>query len=236
MSDIRFNCPSCRQSLEAPPDMVGQVIDCPSCTKPIEIPTRPTPRVETPPPPTHSPPTPRPSQPPPTTRSAQPPSTATANVLPKILGVLVLIAIMVGGFFAYNFWKDQERRKAEAPFYVAAKEAIDQAHRMQSAVNVGLNYQKYGDEVIALATKIDDLLRAAAETGVENLNPDAKLFCTHIIEASESYRSALERWGYKIKDQYSFTGDSNSKMMQADWLKASDETIEADRVYMRLQK
>lgn len=38
MSDIKFNCPACSQSLEAPTEMAGQLIDCPSCKKPMEIP------------------------------------------------------------------------------------------------------------------------------------------------------------------------------------------------------
>lgn len=40
MSDIKFNCPHCQQSLEASHEMLGQVVDCPACTKPIEIPLR----------------------------------------------------------------------------------------------------------------------------------------------------------------------------------------------------
>lgn len=38
MPDIKFQCPSCNQSLEAPADMRGQLIDCPSCSQPIEVP------------------------------------------------------------------------------------------------------------------------------------------------------------------------------------------------------
>lgn len=37
MPDIHFNCPQCRQSLEAPTDMVGQLIECPSCKQTIEV-------------------------------------------------------------------------------------------------------------------------------------------------------------------------------------------------------
>ena len=37
MSDYKFNCPHCRQSLEAPADMVGQLIDCPACNRTIEV-------------------------------------------------------------------------------------------------------------------------------------------------------------------------------------------------------
>ncbi len=38
MSDFKFTCPYCQQSLEAPQDMLGTVIDCPSCNKRIQIP------------------------------------------------------------------------------------------------------------------------------------------------------------------------------------------------------
>jgi predicted RNA-binding Zn-ribbon protein involved in translation (DUF1610 family) len=37
MSDFNFNCISCGQSLEAPAEMVGQLIDCPSCGQIIEV-------------------------------------------------------------------------------------------------------------------------------------------------------------------------------------------------------
>lgn len=37
MSDFQFNCSSCGQSLEAPADMVGQLIDCPSCGDTVEV-------------------------------------------------------------------------------------------------------------------------------------------------------------------------------------------------------
>lgn len=38
MSDIKFFCPKCRQPLEAPADIAGQLIDCPTCNTPVEIP------------------------------------------------------------------------------------------------------------------------------------------------------------------------------------------------------
>ena len=37
MTDIVFSCPHCRQSIEAPPDMAGQLIECPSCKQTIEV-------------------------------------------------------------------------------------------------------------------------------------------------------------------------------------------------------
>lgn len=39
MDNIKFNCPACSQSLEAPPDMAGEQIECPTCEKEITIPT-----------------------------------------------------------------------------------------------------------------------------------------------------------------------------------------------------
>ena len=37
MSDIRFMCPHCTQSIEAPEDMRGQILDCPNCSKPVQV-------------------------------------------------------------------------------------------------------------------------------------------------------------------------------------------------------
>jgi len=46
MSDIKFNCPTCTQPLEAPPEMAGQLIECPKCKKSLEIPSLPHPAPE----------------------------------------------------------------------------------------------------------------------------------------------------------------------------------------------
>ena len=40
VSDIHFNCPACRQSLEAPSELANQLTDCPKCGEVIEVPTR----------------------------------------------------------------------------------------------------------------------------------------------------------------------------------------------------
>jgi tetratricopeptide (TPR) repeat protein len=41
MGDYEFNCPHCKQLLEAPADMLGQSIDCPNCNKYIQLPKSP---------------------------------------------------------------------------------------------------------------------------------------------------------------------------------------------------
>ena len=38
MPDINFDCPLCKQNLDAPEDMAGLCIECPSCGKSIRIP------------------------------------------------------------------------------------------------------------------------------------------------------------------------------------------------------
>jgi len=38
MSDLKINCPHCNQSLEAPPELLGETVDCPACNKPIDVP------------------------------------------------------------------------------------------------------------------------------------------------------------------------------------------------------
>jgi hypothetical protein len=63
MSEFKFNCPHCNQSLEAPEEMLGDTIECPACKGFIQLPAyapKPTPqmkktplRVSTPPPTPH---------------------------------------------------------------------------------------------------------------------------------------------------------------------------------------
>lgn len=40
MSDITFACPKCHQSLDAPEEIVGNLIECPTCKLIIEVPIR----------------------------------------------------------------------------------------------------------------------------------------------------------------------------------------------------
>ena len=38
MADIKFSCSGCGQVLEAPPEMVGELVECPSCQHQFSIP------------------------------------------------------------------------------------------------------------------------------------------------------------------------------------------------------
>ena len=48
MPNIQLKCPQCDQALEAPAEMLGQLMDCPACGEPIEVQKAP---VKLPPPP-----------------------------------------------------------------------------------------------------------------------------------------------------------------------------------------
>ena len=37
MTEIKFDCPHCGQSMEAPPEMLGDMVDCPFCSKSIVV-------------------------------------------------------------------------------------------------------------------------------------------------------------------------------------------------------
>ena len=51
MADFKFNCPHCKQSLEASEEMLGQTINCPACNGAIELPAPTTRRAVYAPPP-----------------------------------------------------------------------------------------------------------------------------------------------------------------------------------------
>ena len=37
MPNIQFKCPHCDQSIEAPAEMLDQLMDCPACGEPVEV-------------------------------------------------------------------------------------------------------------------------------------------------------------------------------------------------------
>jgi len=37
--DVVFECPNCRQWLEAPPDMIALFVECPTCKEIIKVPS-----------------------------------------------------------------------------------------------------------------------------------------------------------------------------------------------------
>jgi DNA-directed RNA polymerase subunit M/transcription elongation factor TFIIS len=40
MPDIHFECPKCKQTLDAPEELAAQLLECPTCKETIEVPVR----------------------------------------------------------------------------------------------------------------------------------------------------------------------------------------------------
>ena len=225
MSDIRFKCSFCKQSLDAPEDMIGQLVDCPSCKNTIEVPfSRPKVEVKQ-----------QISRKPLLSRREEfiqrlnqprdfPPGTSRV-----VLIVLVIIVLIGGATFAYNYW---ERRQNEAPIILAAKEALDEVHKMQSATKIGVNYQKYGDQLIVLSAKADNLLRAKKDLDVEHAY--ASGFGDKLQDILSAYKCAFDDWGFKITCT-SKTGDAKQEeRIREDWDRASEDVIQLDWEYAML--
>lgn len=102
MSDFKFNCPHCEQSLEAPEDMLGQTIECPSCNGSIQLP-KPEPKPAPPrPAPKKKIVTHRPSIP---SRETTPQRSASPSAMPtekfgvrQIVGIVGAIVLFIGVF------------------------------------------------------------------------------------------------------------------------------------------
>lgn len=233
MSDIRFECPACKQSLEAPADMGGELIDCPSCNNTLEVPI------------SKSKPNGAVTQP---IRSDQEQYSIRSSrrkewsellwqerkfppVLFSVLQVLLSAsAVIVGISYGYRLFENYKKAKSEEPFIQVAKDAIDEAHKMESAINVGLNFQKYGDQLIVLSAKVDNLIRLKQDTGVQSLR--AKEFCDRFLETRDAYKCALRDWEFKIT--HTTEDDDRARdleKMQEDWRIASENIDYLDWEY-----
>lgn len=100
MSDYKFDCPRCGQSLEAPEEMMGEAIDCPSCNGQIQIPKPAQPdRPRT---------VARPSRP----AISTPPAKSKRNLTPLIVAGFALL--IVGGVATF-FIIAKDPHKVEVP-------------------------------------------------------------------------------------------------------------------------
>ena len=93
MQELKFNCPHCKQPLEAPEDYFGQTIECPSCNGSIQVPMPPG-RV----------PAPQNTYIPPQSPSSRPNSEVKTNVKQgALIGALVCFAIGIVLMF-FSLW------------------------------------------------------------------------------------------------------------------------------------
>lgn len=179
MTDIRFACPECSQSLEAPSDMAGNEIDCPTCKKRISIPA-----VRPVPPPTS----------PPKVRSPVVVIGAVAAALAAMLIVsIVVLAVVIGGqrsstknagdsSSSHGLFRESRKEKQKASTLRAWRDlqAIDnQLGQTQFAtLSARLRQQAYSYSTIDLSD-VDTILQKHLQECVSTCQEAAEL-CAEI--------------------------------------------------------
>lgn len=112
MTDFKFNCPHCNQSLEAPQDMLGETIECPSCNGSIQLPEpKPQPQIKKPQKRivTH----PRPSRPQsPASPSTAPPRSANPSRKKVFIPLLVAAVLLLVFYLVSPYWSLYRMRQA----------------------------------------------------------------------------------------------------------------------------
>jgi len=109
MSDLKFNCPHCDQPLEAPEQMLGQVVPCPSCQGQVQLPepeppaepARPTPAVPTP---STSSPEPPPTDEPPAEDEIFLITPCAKAFIGRIIWGAILVPLVIGIFILVGVW------------------------------------------------------------------------------------------------------------------------------------
>lgn len=127
----------------------------------------------------------------------------------------------------------------ESPFFAAAKEALEEAHKMQSAVGIGLTFEKYADLMIGLAFKVDNLWRTVKDTGVGKQNFAASFFCVQLKIAVQEYQYARNAWETEREFVLKYPslphpGKPYERMRIKEWIKAGEAVKEASNLYQRL--
>jgi DNA-directed RNA polymerase subunit M/transcription elongation factor TFIIS len=103
--------------------------------------------------------------------------------------ILVVIAVIVVGFFAYNLWDAHQRA---ALFFAAARETLDEGYKLRSAVDAGVGYDSYVEHLAAFKAKI----RSLPSISEGNLPDSARQFREQIDKAERRYDRAATDWRY----------------------------------------
>lgn len=226
--DITFACNKCGQSIEIDKDGAGQLVDCPRCRTLLEVPYRSvTPTVVSQ----------APSAPPLMQRNL--PTRSNRRGWLVAMAVAFQILVLVIAYIGYTVWRNHDRQ----PFLTASAAAIEEAHRVQSGIRVGISAEAYNDKLVAFAAKVDDLKRVVAQNTRTQSSSDVRNLCDTLEGILTLYVNSGKRWngisapgGY---GGYALLESDRRKLMQSfvypDWEKAAQLTDEADKLYSRLK-
>ena len=226
---INFTCPSCSHDLQADPEMAGEAVDCPNCNTTVIVPAaKPLPRDLL-------------------KKSVEDAADGQQKLLRAILDeervhtkrlesirliavtCFVSVSILIGlCLFTYLASRDHN-----TSFIIAAKEALDATHKLESGVDIGLSFQTYGEELIPMADKVDSLLRVMSRSGRAKSTVEEKTFCDRLVTVRTYFKSARKMWELKVRYPDQDNKDLD-KHMNEDWTAASKALSEADAIFVVL--
>jgi len=221
--DISFSCDKCGQQIAIDEAGAGQLVDCPKCATSIVIPSPTSAKNEAKL--TWKPIAPAASKPPP----AAVPQTDKNNVA-QLLGraagrnvtkikAFLGIAVIAGGFFAYNRW---EHHKAIRAFVAAGQEVIDEGKRLKSAVEAGVGYDTFVEHLASFKAKMDKLPYVSS-----SLPDEAQSFKEQLEKAERLYGNAQSEWRYSTAYELPSQArmallDAGFALGEADWIFQKD--------------
>lgn len=205
--DITFNCEKCGQSLTIDEAGTGQLVVCPKCGKPIEVPHKSTSTNASTSSPLLSPPIQETKPCPFCAETIKHDATicrfchesltgkpipshepsASANTI-KPLSLILVIVILIGGYIAFNYWKGQQRAKAEVE--VAQAKALAEANNAKVEKQLAeAKAEKAKAETERFRLEVEAKNAAEAERVKAEKAPVAELHKIINIFADENYHA-----------------------------------------------
>jgi DNA-directed RNA polymerase subunit RPC12/RpoP len=191
MPDVKFKCPKCGQSIEAPGDMAGQVAECPTCQTSIRIPELRRPAASPP------------RAPLPVATST--PTTKRTSVVPIVIGAVVFGVVVIGALIGFMAWR-KNHKAAEITNTVAAhtnprtvaaqpNSPVSRPSRVKAKVKGGAWVtKKTGNSEVLRGLKVY-LLKASANNGQL-----LTLLNTHLVDEEKALTDARNK--VKWNEQY----------------------------------
>lgn len=186
--DITFKCGHCGQSLVVEEGGAGETVPCPTCGHGLTILQNQTAK--------HPLPV-RDFQEGVNTALDKQKKTVQRGVLTSPMSLsatLLVIAVIVGGFFVYSLWDAHQRAST---FFAAANEIISEGRKLREAVSAGAGYDSYVEHLVAFNVKVHDLPYTSASS-----EPDkVRVFLEQIDKAQRNYSDARILWKYSDSER-----------------------------------